>query len=241
MASRPATDAPVAGPATSRLARLRRRLVVWRLQAIQRADRRRLRRLMRRHPGLRVAPGASTNFAFASYQLGPGATLRIAAGATTERRRDGIRFDLGPGAQVEVGPDVWLRSDLGPVHVVAFEGARIRIGPEAFLNGCHVSAKRLVVLGRRAFVGPGSRIFDADQHDLDADTRERSAPVEVGDHVWIASDVTVLRGVRIGAHSVVGARSVVTRDLPSHVLAFGAPARPVRPVGDRAPTSGPLR
>lgn len=240
MASRPAADAPVAA-APPWLARLRWRLIVWRLRAIQRADRRRLRRLMRRHPGLHVAPGASTNFAFASYQLGPGAKLRIAAGATTERRRDGVRFDLGPGAEVEVGEGVWLRSDLSTVHVVAFEGAHIRIGAEAFLNGCHVSAKQQVVLGRRAFIGPGSRIFDADQHDLDADTPERSAPVEVGDHVWIASDVSVLRGVRIGAHSVVGARSVVTRDLPPHVLALGTPAKPVRPVGDRAPASGTLR
>ena len=50
-------------------------------------------------------------------------------------------------------------------------------------------------MGRRVFVGPGSRIFDADQHDFDAERLEEVEPVSIGDHVWIASDVTVLRGV----------------------------------------------
>ena len=52
--------------------------------------------------------------------------------------------------------------------------------------------------------------------------------------MWVASDVTILRGVSIGEHSVVGARSVVTRDVPAHTLALGAPAVPRGPVGDRS-------
>jgi acetyltransferase-like isoleucine patch superfamily enzyme len=86
-------------------------------------------------------------------------------------------------------------------------------------------------------VGPGSRIFDADQHPLDADHPEQSAPVRVGDCAWVAADVTVLRGVSIGAHSVIGARSLVTQDIPDHTLAFGSPARPHGKVGDRGPVA----
>jgi maltose O-acetyltransferase len=48
--------------------------------------------------------------------------------------------------------------------------------------------------------------------------------------------VTILRGVTIGDHSVVGARSLVTRDIPPHTLAFGQPARPRGEVGDRSHT-----
>jgi acetyltransferase-like isoleucine patch superfamily enzyme len=150
--------------------------------------------------------------------------------------RGRLCFHLGPGASVDVGPGTWLRTDLAEVHVVAFAGARIEIGPEAFLNGCHLSAKLRVVLGRRAWIGPGTRIFDSDQHDLDAARPERSEPVQIGDHAWIAADVTVLRGVSIGAHAVVGTRSLVTGDVPAHALAFGAPARVRGVVGDRSKT-----
>lgn len=206
---------------------------VWLLRAIQAWDRARLGRLRRQHGGLEIHPSASSNLAHARFDLAPGARLRIGAGVVTERRRDGVRFALGPGARVTVGDGTWLRSDLGPVQLVAFAGARLEIGPEGFLNGCHLSAKESLVLGRRVWVGPGSRVFDADQHDLDDARPERRAPVAIHDHVWIASDVTVLRGVTIGAHSVVGARSVLTRSLPGHTLAVGAPAQPRGPVGDR--------
>jgi acetyltransferase-like isoleucine patch superfamily enzyme len=212
------------------------RAVVLALRAIRAWDRLRLRALAARHPGLEVHPDASSNLAAARYALGPGARLRIGPGVVTERRAGQLSFLLGPGARVDIGPGVWLRTEIGPVNVVAFGGGRIEIGPEAFLNGCHVSAKRRVTLGRRAWVGPGSKIFDADQHDLDDDHPERVEPVRIGDHVWIAADVTVLRGVEIGAHSVVGARSLVTSDVPEHTLAYGIPAKPRGSVGDRSST-----
>ena len=203
------------------------------LHAVRAFDRARLAWRARRHPGLEIHPLASSNFASAEFRLAPGARLRIGAGAVTERRRGGVRFVLEPGASVEVGEGAWLRSDLGTVHVVAFEGARIEMGPRVFLNGCHVSAKTQLVLGTACQVGPGSRIFDADQHDFDDARPEQREPVEIGEHTWIASDVTVLRGVSIGAHSIVGTRSVVIEDVPPHTFAAGAPARARGVVGDR--------
>jgi acetyltransferase-like isoleucine patch superfamily enzyme len=152
----------------------------------------------------------------------------------TERRPGALRFLLGPGADVTIGPGVWLRTDLGPVILACFENARMVLGPEAFLNGAHLSAKRELVLGRRAWVGPGSRVFDSDQHDFDDARPEEYAPVRIGDHVWVASDCTVLKGVTIGEHAVVGARSLVTRDVAPHALVFGTPAVPRGTVGDRS-------
>ena len=210
------------------------RSVVWRLKAMQAYDRWRLSRLAARHPGLQIDPGASTNFAAARYELGPGARLRIRRGAVTERVEGALVFLIGAGASVDIGEDTWLRTELGPVRAVAFEGARIACGPDGFWNGCHVSAKREVSIGRHSWIGPGSRVFDSDQHDLDAERPEVTAPVTIGDHVWVASDVTVLRGVSIGDHAVVGARSLVTADVPAHTLAFGTPAKPRGPVGDRS-------
>ena len=211
-------------------------LQVW-LRGVQRWDRWRLKRLMRRHPGLEIHPEASSNFAVSRFDLEPGARLRIGAGAVTERRREGVRFSVRSGGQLVIGEQTWLRSDLSPVLLYVFQGARMVVGRDGFLNGCHLSAKQEVELGEHCWVGSGSRVYDSDQHDLDADTRERSQPVRLGSHVWIASDVTVLRGVSIGDHTVVGTRSLVSRSLPAHTLAFGAPAVPRGSVGDRSRVS----
>jgi len=204
------------------------------LKLIRAWDRARLRRLARAHPGLEIHPDASTNLAVAGFSLGPGARLRIGPGVVTERRREGVIFHVGAGAEVEIGAQSWIHSDVGPVRLRAFPGGRITVGPDAFLNGCHLSAKRELSLGRGVWVGPGVRVFDSDQHALDAERPECSEPVRIGDHCWISSDVTVLRGVEIGAHSVIGARSLVTRSIPEHTLAFGNPAAPRGKVGDRS-------
>jgi len=206
------------------------------LRAIQAWDRLRLKRLQLRHPGLEIDPAASSNLACARYELGEGARLRIESGVVTERRNGRLHFHIEPGASVEIGAGSWLRTAIGEVHLVAFSGGVLEIGADCLLNGCHLSAKRQVVIRRRAMVGPGSRIFDADQHDFDAERPERSAPVDVGECVWISGDCTVLRGVTIGAHSVVGARSLVSRDIPPHTLALGSPAEPRGSVGDRSHT-----
>jgi maltose O-acetyltransferase len=212
------------------------RAVALQLKAIQAYDRLRLRRLRGRHAGLEIHPSASTNLASARYQLAEGARLRIKAGVVTERLAGALHFSLERDAEVVVGEGSWLRTELGPVHLIAFEGARMVLGPETFLNGCHLSCKRELRAGRRTWIGPGSRVFDSDQHDFDADRSEITQPVTIGDCVWIAADVTVLRGVTIGEHSVIGTRSLVTHDIPPHTLAFGQPAKPRGPVGDRSDT-----
>ena len=212
------------------------RAVVLQLKAIQAYDRLRLRRLARRHRGLEIHPAASTNLASARYEVAAGARLRIGAGVVTERLPGALHFSLEPGAEVVVGEGTWLRTDVGPVHIIAFAGARMTLGEGGLFNGCHLSCKQELHIGRRTFVGPGSRIFDADQHDLDAGRSEISQPVRLGDFVWVASDVTILRGVTIGEHSVVGTRSLVTRDIPPHTLAFGQPAQSRGEVGDRSST-----
>ena len=212
------------------------RVVVFRLKAIQAYDRWRLGRLKRRHPGLEIHPTASTNLASARYDLAPGARLRIGAGVVTDRLEGALHFAVEAGAEMEIGEGTWLRTDVGPIHLIAFSGGRMRIGPDGLVNGSHISCKSELTIGRRVWIGMGTRVFDSDQHDMDADRPEVAEPVSIGDYCWVASDVTVLRGVTIGEHSVVGTRSLVTSDIPAHTLAFGTPARARGKVGDR--TSG---
>jgi len=181
---------------------------------------------------LEVAAGVSPNLRFARLRLEPGARLRIGEALATERQ-PGNHLWVQAGGALELGREVWLRTEHADNRITVFPGARIEIGDRALLNGTMLHAKRRITIGSDSMLGFGSRVFDADLHPLDLDTPERIEPVEIGARVWIGSDVTVLRGVRIGDDVVVGARSVVTRDLPPRVLAVGAPAKPVREIGRR--------
>ena len=192
----------------------------------------RLAGLRWQHPGLRVDVSASPGFGVARISLTPGAKLRIGANAATEYRPGLLNLVVFDGAEIEIAANAWLRTEVGPVNLVAFAGARIVVGSEVMLNACSVSAQREVVFARRSTMGPGSRIYDF-AHDLDAERPGFSAPVSIGECSWIASDVTVLPGVTIGAHCVIGARSLVTRDVPPHTLVFGTPAEPRGAIGDR--------
>lgn len=203
------------------------------LRAICAWDRLRLAWLRWLVPGLEIHRSATPAFASARYVIEPGGRLRIGPRAATERRAGALSFLVHAGGEIVIEEGAWLRTEVAPVVLAAFPGARLRVGPEALLNGCTVSAKREVEIERKAMVGPGSRVYDADQHDLDAERREVVAPVRIGELAWVASDVTVMRGVTIGAHAVVGARSLVTRDVPPHTLAYGTPAEPHGTVGDR--------
>lgn len=71
-------------------------------------------------------------------------------------------------------------------------------------------------------------------HPLDYITRnkglEYAKPIEIGNNVWIGGNVTILPGVKIGDDSVIGAGSVVTKDIPSDVIAVGNPCKPIKEI-----------
>ena len=181
---------------------------------------------------IRVTGDVSPNLRFVRVRMDPGARLEIGADFFTERQR-GNRIWIQRDATVALGARCWLRTEHGENQLTAFEGARISIGPDALLNGVMLHAKRSISIGSDVRMGFGSRVLDADLHDIDRDTRERIAPVSIGDRVWLGADVRVLRGVTIGDDVVVGAGSVVTRDLPSRCLAAGSPARVIREIASR--------
>ncbi|MBR6241962.1 MAG: sugar O-acetyltransferase [Ruminococcus sp.] len=87
-----------------------------------------------------------------------------------------------------------------------------------------------VTFGDNIFIGPNCGFYTAG-HPLDSETRnkglEYAKPIKIGNNVWIGGNVCVLPGVTIGDDVVIGAGSVVTRDIPSGCVAVGNPCRPV--------------
>jgi maltose O-acetyltransferase len=148
-------------------------------------------------------------------------------------RLDVLRALLG-----EVGEGVWIE----PPFFCDY-GAHIHIGADSFLNAnCVLLDSADIRIGRNTLLGPGVQLLTA-THPLSAAERivpktERAAgqpayrtqarPITIGDNVWLGANVVVLPGVTIGDNVTVGAGSVVTRDIPSDVLALGQPCRVVR-------------
>jgi maltose O-acetyltransferase len=139
-----------------------------------------------------------------------------------ERRRILIEL-LGAG-----GDDVWMQPPFQCDY-----GANIRLGKRCFFNfNCVVLDVCAVTIGDHAIFGPAVQIYAA-THPLDATlrrTQESGKPVDIGSDVWVGGGAIICPGVRIGSRSVIGAGSVVTRDIPDDVFAAGNPCRVIRPI-----------
>jgi len=133
---------------------------------------------------------------------------------------------------LRVGERVRLISTIATLEIVVNRGGTLEIGASTYINyGCSIAATELVRIGRDCNIGTYSIIMDNDYHRLEPERRSErpeSAPITLGDNVWLGARVIVLRGVNIGEGSVIGAGSVVARDIPPRSLAVGAPARVIR-------------
>lgn len=111
-------------------------------------------------------------------------------------------------------------------------GYNISIGARTFVNyDCTFLDCNTITIGEEVQIAPGVQIYTA-THPLNAAERRSGAefalPVTIGDGVWLGGGTIVCPGVAIGSNTVVGAGSVVTKDLPPNVLAAGSPARIIR-------------
>lgn len=144
-------------------------------------------------------------------------------GNVLEAFRDGR---LQVGAQTLFEPGVWIT--IG-------DGGRVRIGEGCFLNlGVMVAAHELVEIGDHCMFANGCFVTDANHRFSDLDMPitwqgfETKGPTRIGSNVWCGANVVVTSGVTIGDRCVIGANSVVTKDLPDYSIAAGAPATVLR-------------
>lgn len=106
---------------------------------------------------------------------------------------------------------------------------KIEIGRGTYINRFTlIDAHQSIKIGEDVMIGPHCYITDGN-HGFRAGATVKSqsmesTPVAIGDGVWIGAQVTILAGVRIGSHAVIGAGSIVTKDIESNAIAFGSPA-----------------
>lgn len=111
-------------------------------------------------------------------------------------------------------------------------GYNITLGDNVYMNfNCTILDVCKISIGNRTMFGPNVQIYAA-THPMDANIRrtglESGAPVSIGEDVWVGGGAVICPGISIGDRTVIGAGSVVTRDLPADVFAAGNPCRVIR-------------
>lgn len=149
------------------------------------------------------------------------------------------------GSTIEIGAGSVICSDsemtaLGVNHPVVLRtltpGAVIVIGKNTGISGGSICAATRVEIGDECLIGANVTIADTDFHPINPRGRRRNnnpldirtEPIIIEDNVFIGANVTILKGVRIGKNCVIGAGSVVTKDVPESAIVAGNPARLLR-------------
>ena len=143
--------------------------------------------------------------------------------AEQEKRRQILRELFGSG-----GESAWMQ----PPFFCDY-GSNIELGERVFFNfNCVVLDVCPVRIGSFTLFGPSVQILTP-MHPWNAELRRKEEfgkPIDIGEDVWVGAGAIILAGVRIGSRAVIGAGSVVTRDIPQGVFAVGNPCRVIREI-----------
>lgn len=144
---------------------------------------------------------------------------------------------------IRIGDNVKINSRFGsnlvgltnPAVFQCLENGTITIGNNCGLSSAVLSSRSSITIGERTLIGGNVRIFDHDFHALDLQYRHsvkgeyvKIDTVKIGDDVFIGTNVLVLKGVTIGDRAIVGAGSVVSKNIPADEIWAGNPARFVK-------------
>lgn len=180
-----------------------------------------------------------------NIEVGPGVRIDSASGFKKFKSRLPIGLRIGAGTVL-----CGTKFSTAP-------GAVIEIGSRCYLAEAALMAEARITLGDRVILAAAVTVADSDFHPLDPALRAldvealapdghgrrppiEARPVVIEDDAWVGYAATILKGVRVGRGAIVGAGSVVTRDVPAGMLAVGNPARVVGPADGEQGDAGPL-
>lgn len=135
-----------------------------------------------------------------------------------------------------IGENVWIEPDFRCEF-----GKNISIGNDVYINfGCIILDCAEVTIGANTLIGPNIGIY-AVNHVINAEERIKGGcfgkPVYIGKRVWLGGDTKIMAGVTIGDETIIGAGSIVTKSIPSGVIAAGNPCKVIREITDSDKTN----
>lgn len=108
--------------------------------------------------------------------------------------------------------------------IAIYKNAKLQLGSGFINSGCQIRCGESIIIGENVAIGRNFYVQDSDFHtiiDANGKIKSNTAPVVIGDHVWIGANVTVLKGVHIGDGAVIGACSVITKDVSPGTIVVG--------------------
>ncbi len=147
----------------------------------------------------------------------------------TEDAETELRQQLLQQLFKKIGKNVWIEPDFRCEF-----GTNITIDDDVYINfGCVILDCAEVTIGSHTLLGPNVGLYAAN-HSLDATERINGGcqgkPIHIGNNVWLGGDVKVVPGVSIGDNTIIGTGSIVTKDIPSNVIAVGNPCHVIREI-----------
>jgi len=155
-------------------------------------------------------------------------------------------IDRAVGSKIEIGgyftiQSLWYLNRVGYAHPTMLQtedkNSFIKIGDYLEASGVTLYASKGITIGDHVLLGANTVIVDTDLHPVSVKIRDASDRVNVGkkeifigDNVWVGMNCIILKGVHIGKNAVIGAGSVVTRDIPADCVAAGVPAKVIKPL-----------
>ncbi|WP_206214798.1 MULTISPECIES: DapH/DapD/GlmU-related protein [unclassified Adlercreutzia] len=111
--------------------------------------------------------------------------------------------------------------------VVVFPGGELTLGSGYINSSCKIRCAKSINIGKEVAISHDVTIMDSDHHSI-CGQPVAARPVVIGDHVWIGTRSTILKGVTVGEGSIVAAGALVTKDIPPNSLVAGIPAKVIK-------------
>jgi len=156
-----------------------------------------------------------------------------------------LNLHIEPGSHVSIGNNVRINSGLFFRNAVGsslrtgiwvIRGAELSIADGAGISNATIVCANSIKIGTNVYIGGGTCIYDTDFHPVRHEERNggapaKTSPIEIGDEVFVGGHCIILKGVRIGNGSVIGAGSVVAKDIPPNEVWAGNPVKFIKRIG----------
>ena len=138
-------------------------------------------------------------------------------------RQSNLRMDNNSLLEVKNFFSIYYGAD-----IILFEGAKLKLGSGFFNSNIKIRCHEKIEIGEDVAISHDVTIMDSDAHKGLWEGYEKTKPIKIGNHVWIGTRVTILKGVTIGDNAIIAAGSVVTKDVPNNTVVAGVPAKVIK-------------
>lgn len=167
---------------------------------------------------------------YSNFQLAKSAKIRLIGklifsdnNIIGSRRQSNLRMDKDSILEIKNRFSIFYGAD-----IILFKNSKLILGSGFFNSNIKIRCHEKIEIGEDVAISHDVTIMDSDAHEGLWEGYEKTKPIKVGNHVWIGTRVTILKGVTIGDNAIIAAGSVVTKDVPNNTIVAGVPAKIIK-------------